>query len=876
MSDGQYQSADKGNGPYRGLSPFTGADRDFFFGRDDDIEIIAANLLSAPITALYGGSGVGKSSLLQAGVIPNLVEQDEALALYLSRWHDGRPLAQLEGELRRALARDGDSPGDDGAADRHGDLAGLAGDFAARSGRPLVLVLDQFEEFFLYTDAAAADDFARALARLVYRAELDCHLLISLRKDGLSLLDRLGKRLPDVLANPLELAPLNDDQARDAIEKPLAAFAARHPDAGQPKTAEATLVEALLDSVRKFGEPDRAAQRDAGGDIAPFLQLALEKLWQRECVAGSEVLRKTALDELGGTGEIINKHLRGSLRALDRGQQRICADCLNWLVNPSGSKIAQSLADLSERGQHGQRDIRAALARLSGESRILREIPHSAEQDEAQSRYELYHDVLGPHARSWCDEQLSARRRRRAMGISALSLLAALALGLFGLWALEQKSAAESLRAEAEQQRIEAIRNESLTLGSLSRLLVDERPDTAAVLAWRGLPKTASDPRPRLPSLMQMLATVDAGNRQSRVLEGHQRSVTFAQFSPDSLRIVTASDDSSARLWDAESHAQIDMLEGHGDWVLSAQFSADGERIVTASADDTARLWDARSGAQLRVFEAHGENVNSARFSADGGRIVTASDDQTARIWSAYSDAELAVLAGHEGWVRAAQFSADGGRIVTASEDGTARLWDARNGAQLAVLEGHEDAVRSARFSTDGERIVTASEDGTARLWDGHSGAQLDVLVGHEDSVLSAQFSADGERIVSASNDGTARLWDARTGVQLAVLEGHGDSVASTQFSADGGRIVTASGDATVRLWDAHSGAALAVLAGHLGEVTFAGFSPDGERIVTASRDGTTRLWHAPKTYEEWLVHIRERLPRTELTAAEKAEFFLE
>ena len=122
----------------------------------------------------------------------------------------------------------------------------------------------------------------------------------------------------------------------------------------------------------------------------------------------------------------------------------------------------------------------------------------------------------------------------------------------------------------------------------------------------------------------------------------------------------------------------------------SAAFSPDGARIVTASGDQTARIWDAATRQGVAVLRGHQGDVHSAAFSPDGSRIVTASDDKTARIWDAATGQEIAVLRGHEGVVNSAAFSPDGSRIVTASGDRTARIWDAATGKEIAVLRGHE------------------------------------------------------------------------------------------------------------------------------------------------------------------------------------------
>jgi WD40 repeat protein len=130
------------------------------------------------------------------------------------------------------------------------------------------------------------------------------------------------------------------------------------------------------------------------------------------------------------------------------------------------------------------------------------------------------------------------------------------------------------------------------------------------------------------------------------VLRGHQNVVTFAAFSPDGARIVTASWDKTARIWDAAAGKELVVLRGHEDQVLSAAFNADGTRIATASRDDSARVWDAASGHEITSFREppvggisgalEGEGLNSVAFKPDGTRIVTGSVDATARVWDVH------------------------------------------------------------------------------------------------------------------------------------------------------------------------------------------------------------------------------------------------
>jgi WD40 repeat protein len=335
-----------------------------------------------------------------------------------------------------------------------------------------------------------------------------------------------------------------------------------------------------------------------------------------------------------------------------------------------------------------------------------------------------------------------------------------------------------------------------------------------------------------------------ATGRQITVIGGHADVVRFAAFSPDGARIVTASRDKTARVWDAETGAEIAVLHGHEDDVLSAGFNADGTQVLTSSLDGTARIWDAAQGKEILILRGHQGPVWSAAFSPDGSRIVTASDDATVRIWDAVIGNEIAILHGHTEGMRFAfaAFSPDGSRIVSASFDNTASVWDATTGVELMVLRGHEGWVNGAVFSPDGSRIVTASGDQTARIWDSATGKETAILRGHENSVLFADFSPDGARVVTASYDNSVRVWDT-TGNEIMVFRGHEDQIQSASFSFDGSQVVTASYDMTARIWDAATAAEVAVLSGHEAEVNFAAFSPDGSRIVTASGDQTARIW---------------------------------
>ena len=342
---------------------------------------------------------------------------------------------------------------------------------------------------------------------------------------------------------------------------------------------------------------------------------------------------------------------------------------------------------------------------------------------------------------------------------------------------------------------------------------------------------------------------------------GHADSVSSAAFSSDGKFIVTASNDGTARVWDALSGHEIRALKGHGGQVTSAAFSSDGKFIVTASNDNTVRVWDALSGQQIRTLKGHDALVSSAAFSSDGMFIVTAGEDGTARVWDALSGQEVRALNGHGGQVNSAAFSADGMLIITSGDDNTARVWNTSGGREIRTLKGHEDDVTSAVFSNDRKFIVTASYDKTARVWNTSSGQEVRVLAGHDGRVMSAAFSYDGKLIVTASADWTARVWDALTGQEIRALKGH-DWVTSAVFSHDGKFIVTAGFDGMAQVWETTSGQAIRAFNAHFIGGMNAAFSNDGKSIVTASRDGTARVWNTSsgqqirtfKGHDDWVT----------------------
>jgi WD40 repeat protein len=327
------------------------------------------------------------------------------------------------------------------------------------------------------------------------------------------------------------------------------------------------------------------------------------------------------------------------------------------------------------------------------------------------------------------------------------------------------------------------------------------------------------------------------GARPRLVLQtGHSAWIDSASFSPDGRRILTASMDGTAAVWDAATGARLLSFEGQAQ----ASFSPDGKRILTLPRKGTPVVWDAATGARLLWLKGHTGPVYLASYSPDGRRIVTVSKDGTAAVWDIATGARLLSLKGHTQYGWSVSYSPDGRRIAVHSRDITA-VWDAATGARLFTLEV---PTLRASFSPDGKRILTLPLRGIPTVWDASTGARL---FSFEEPAWWASYSPDGKRVLTLSPKvkGTPAVWDASTGARLLSLRGHTGFVDSASYSPDGRRIVTASKkDGTAAVWDAATGARLFSLKGETAGIGSAQFSPDGKRVLTISSEGTA-AWDA-------------------------------
>jgi len=842
--------------PYPGMRPFSASEASQFFGRDKEIDDLIGRL-DHHEREIYviGPSGSGKSSLVQAGLLPALDSGSSRL---------GRAF------VVRAM-RPGEQPTDRLAHALEGSLATLEATIGALLARHppaerALVFIDQLEEVFTLADLAERQRFVTTLCTL--RAEPRCYLLLALRADFYGALME-SALWPDLAGrmSRIEVAPLRGAALVQAITAPVRQVGVY---------LEARLCDRLV--VDAADEPG----------ALPHVQETLRLLWHKR---RQRFLGLADYEALGYGASALHmaivRHTDATMRMLSDTRQKIAYRLLLRLVS-FGEGRADTRRQQKVQALCSAEDDDAEFWHVLQQLVDKRLVTVDGDEGADDALVDLSHEAL---ITAWPELQkriasrrVDEKRRRRLeakanewieRGEGGAGLLDSLELPEAKHWMTSDAGRElgygtklqEFVAASERHRRRQILRTIMvlamflivvLTLGFLAlRQREKARVLTAASYVEKGQSLLDGHPMQALPyfaaakdgateaSVTDLLLAQASRNLPLVTFVGHSSLVRKAAFSPDGTRVVTASYDQTAQIWDASTGMPVTPpLEHHG-FVHAAAFSPDGTRVVTASYDKTARVWNAVTGKPVTPPFEHQGFVYAALFSPDGTRVVTASQDQTARVWDASTGRPVTSPLKHRGEVNAAVFSPDGMRVVTASDDGTARIWDTSTGEPVAVPLKHGREVTAAVFSSDGTRVITASFDKTARVWDATTGEPVTAPLEHQGELTAAAFSPDGKRVVTAGYDKTAQIWDASTGKPMSPPLEHQGAVRAAVFSSDGTRVVTVSGDKMARIWDSSTGKLVAPPLEHPDVPITAAFSPDGKRVVTAGYDKMARIWDA-------------------------------
>lgn len=878
-------------------------------GRQPDVNRLIERLSrnDHKLTVIHGASGVGKSSLINAGLLPALKartigarealpivqkvysnwvgELGRLLTLELTSWQIGKVNSTKEAsQSDKPFYSLGQKNVSGLPKSQLDNVETILEELRLSSERNLltILIFDQFEEFFfLTTERQQRYKFYEFLKQCINIPFVK--IILSLREDYLHYLLEC-ERYSDFTAinnNVLDKQLryyIGDISQKDASNV-LYTLAA-----GSQFQLEDSLIEVLVQDLSRNSGSVRLIELQVVG-----AQLQAEKITTTEqyfalgsypVTALIERSLLSAIEDCGKENEDIAWQVLFSLtddkntRPLKAQDELIKAELLEQ--HPAVESKISSLPKTQDfywspsqaPATTPKEKLNLILKILLGSGLIFR-VP-----GEPPNRYQLIHDYLvepirknyGQHAQLKISAKLESneiqllqirKQRLRALAVGVVMSVLAITAGILGMRTEVQRKLATKLSINSQLSAISA---------SSEALFVSNKKFDALVESLRAARQLKNietvanssqrvEPDTRLQVLTALEQAVYSASERNR-LEGHSDVIWCVSFSPDNQLIASASRDKTVKIW-RPNGSLVTTLNGHEDSVTSVTFSRDSQLIASSSWDGTVRLWR-RNGTLVRTLRGHVGHVYGVSFSASGEKIASVGSDRTIRIWTV--DGKLIeTIRGHEGFVQSVSFSPDGEIIASASEDKTIKLWTPQ-GKLLQTLTGHEGKVNCVVFSPDGQFIASASDDRTVKLWK-RNGEFIKTFPKQNRWVFGVAFSADSKFIASASADNTVKLWNLN-GTLVKTFTGHSHSVTAVSFGLASvkGKSANLNSPRPVHPSESHLLIASAsldktiklwelneqpmMILQHQTGVRDVTFSPDSQLIATASNDGTVKIWN--------------------------------
>lgn len=838
-------SADRAGNPYIGPRPFTRDDYARFFGRDKESAEILSLIKSHRAVLLYAQSGAGKTSLLEAGVLPAL----EAGGF------DVLPFARVSGSdltggdeanafVRNTLASWGEKEGQT-LAEALQRRAPRVDRF--QNPRPRIVIFDQFEELFTASQGSwrEREEFFQQLGDALERQNF-LRVLLAIREDYLASLDPYEESLPEDLRARYRIELLRSGAALAAIQKPLAGTGVRF----EPGAAE-TLLENLLGSSAM--SRNRTGVRTAREFVEPVqLQVACFNLF-RQLPPGTDVINAQQVRSFGDVDLALRQFYEAAILTV-MARTGVRENLLRrWFDEELITK--DWTRGLVYREQGTTKGLPNAAVDVLDSQHIIRS------ELRGNSRwYELSHDRLVNAVRhanlDWRIARERNEKRKLRAGIAALTLvLIGILFLLFLVFQQSRQIQHARLQGAAQLLAIHASR--------LSRQSADAQ--LGALLARQAYLFHMRDPAQPFDQIDEALTIAGSGWFQSRLTRQHIGSP--AMFSPDGAA-VAAVDGNKVVIWTEAGALELP----HPGAVTALAFSPTGDLIASGCTDGFIRVWPAkRKGEPVKVLKQ--ESSKHIVFSPDGTKLAAACSYGCLQVWNLHDGGDHPLHVDQTGTYSPIAFSSDGGRLIGFSSSAT--IWDLRQAHAVPEFIRYSYA---ASVSADGNWIAAAENDHVIRLYNVKSPATpVAAFRGHTEEIRVLRISDNGQTIVSASDDKTVRIWRADRrdpvytmpwksgllalsgdGQLLAFSDGKtlrvedlrgsqgvlqslgalGDYAEDLTFAPGGHKLLAPGHD--ILVWE-RSDPEMSLLPG--AETTAMRYSPDGIRLAVAGADGMVRVW---------------------------------